>query len=709
MPHPHSHPHQLNALPAGYPAVFFLRNRTTGLVLLAVTLLRPNIGLLGLLSVAAAYLFSRLVDPGKAFFHYPVNVFNPLLAGFAVGYLYRPQVPVLLLTLLIGVLTYVVTAGAGHLLWTYFRLPCLSLPFVIAGGLFHMAAFKYSQLPAAAASFPVTLLDGVLPLWIGGYFQSLGAVFFMPHLLPGLVIALCLLAGSRILFLLTLLGYYSGVLFSGLMLGSMSAAFLDFNHFNSILAAAAVGGIFLIPSRRSYLLAVAAACVSSLMLHAVFSIWWFTKIPGFVLPFNLTTLGFVYALGVIGYPGLARIPRETPEESIDFYLLNRANPAVPSGGGACGKSGAPLETFRTLALPFAGTWTVWQAFDGQWTHQGNWRYAYDFIITDEEDRSHRGAGGLPTDFYAFGKPVLSPVGGWVTSVVAHLPDSPVDEPDTVNNWGNYVIIEDDRGFFVEISHFSTNSIRIKEGQRVEVGSVLGLCGNSGYSRQPHIHVQVQLTAAVGAYTVPFSFSGYCRHNRYHAVGLPGEGCVVEPLLRDPAAEGRLIPALDEVFSYDVLENGALVDRLDLRCGIAADGTRYLTSGGGKLYFGLSDGTFRFYGLEGSEPYLKAMLPAFPCFPSAFRPGLEWQVDLPPGVVYSGWRKMFYTLAATFSHSFARVRGTFTRGQSNQITGTLTSTFPFYKMETSVQWNGSIARSTFRNGSIQLVPRVNAVG
>ena len=44
------------------------------------------------------------------------------------------------------------------------------------------------------------------------------------------------------------------------------------------------------------------------------------------------------------------------------------------------------------------------------------------------------------------------------------------------------------------------------GQTVRGGEVLGLCGNSGRSPEPHLHFQLQSRAELGSPTVPCHFS-----------------------------------------------------------------------------------------------------------------------------------------------------------------------------------------------------------
>jgi hypothetical protein len=57
-----------------------------------------------------------------------------------------------------------------------------------------------------------------------------------------------------------------------------------------------------------------------------------------------------------------------------------------------------------------------------------------------------------------------------------------------------------------VAHLARRSIKVKEGQQVAQGDVLGLCGNSGRSPTPHIHFHLQSSPHLGAATLPVGFS-----------------------------------------------------------------------------------------------------------------------------------------------------------------------------------------------------------
>jgi len=646
-----------------YSEVLFLRGWGVGAAVLAVTAVAPNVAVAGMVAVLAAYAFARLIEMEPAFLESGFYTYNPLLVGLSLGYLFRLTPLTLFFVVTAGIAAFVLTHALFSAVWHYLRLPVLSLPFVLVSSAAYLAAGSYSNLYVGSLyPRPVAVLETVIPLWIGGFLRSLGAIFFVPSAVAGALIALTLVARSRILFLLAAAGYYVGTLTLAALGGSPAAAFGDLNAFNFILIAMSIGGIFLVPSGRSYVLAFIAVVTSTVLLSSSEIFWSRWGVPVFALPFNVVTLTFVYVLGLVEFPLMAR-GVGTPEEILDEHLT-----------GALRYPGS----LRTLALPFSGRWTVWQGFDGPWTHQGPWRYAYDFVITDARGETHRGDGSHVEDYLAFRKPVLSPTRGRVVRVVDAFPDNPIGITDRANNWGNLVVLKDDRGFHVEISHFAEGSIRVKEGEWVERGTLLGLCGNSGYSPQPHIHVQVQLTDKVGAPTVPFSFVAFQAGDRFVANDVPDERERVESLPMEKALEQRIGFVLDEVYRFRVAGcdrtrfPGAREGELELTVRMAPDATFYLDSGSGRLYFGTHEGTFYFYRMEGRDPCLQALFLALPRLPLAYRRGLRWDDHVPAGTVTSGLRRALVRLARSVMPRLGTVRVESEFAEERRVVGRVTS-------------------------------------
>ena len=460
--------HGFKTLFHSYSEVFFLQNSFAGLVLLIITLSNINLGIAGLISVLAAYSFARLIGMSHVFLDSGFFTYNALLVGLSIGYLFTLTPLSIFFVVSAGILTFVISVMSNSILSHYLWLPALSVPFVIVSSIAYLASYRYSNLYVTALYSHENSALQSLPYWVEGFLISLGAIFFSPTVLIGSVLSIIILYCSRILFLLALYGYFLGATLSGLLTGSLSPAYLNPNNFNFILIAMAVGGVYLIPSPKSYLIAGAGVAMAILLLDAVEMFWSTYGIPAFTLPFNLVTLSLLYVLGLVGFPLVAHSIRSCPEDTLDEYLsnLNRFK-----------------GSFRRINLPFTGAWTVWQGFDGRWTHQGSWQHAYDFVI-ERSGATYKGLGTQLEDYYAYKKPVMSPCQGRVVSVINYLPDNLPGETDKTNNWGNLVIITTEAGWSVELSHFVQNSICVNEGDWVEVGMQLGLCGNSGYSPQP---------------------------------------------------------------------------------------------------------------------------------------------------------------------------------------------------------------------------------
>jgi len=626
-----------------YAEIFFLHGGGVGAVIFAVTMVNPNVAVSGLVAVLAAYGFARLLGMERQFLASGYYTYNPLLVGLSLGYLFKLSPLTLFFIVTAGVFTFLVTVFLAQVFLTYFRLPILSVPFVLVSSMAYLASLRYSSLLVRLRhDTPLLTADFGLPMWLGGFFKALGAILFAPNVVVGLVLGLALLRSSRILFLLALFGYYVGAGTRSLLLGSVPQAYEDLNNFNFILIAMAVGGVFLIPSLTSYLLAAIAVVVSTLFLDAITGFWASFGIPAFTLPFNVVTLGFIYVLGLLRHPMVPASVGLSPEDTLENHLANRLR--------------YPGQD-RTLYLPFAGRWTVWQGFDGAWTHQGSWRYACDFVIADDQGRTHTGEGTRLEDYHGYRKPVLAPVRGRVVQLVDDLPDSPPGSADHANNWGNLVILQDPRGFFVELSHFAEKSLRVQRGDWVERGAVLGLCGNSGYSPQPHIHVQVQATDAIGAASLPFSFLSYIEDGEFRSNQVPAERRVVEPLYRDRRLDTLTTFVLDDTLHYDMVRAGQKRGTLTLEVKMAGDGTFYLQSDGTQLYFGKHEGTFYFYRVTGQDPWLRLLFLALPRLPLGYREGLTWHDYVPVSLVTSGLRRVAVGLLSSFYPRLATVRVT----------------------------------------------------
>ena len=170
-------------------------------------------------------------------------------------------------------------------------------------------------------------------------------------------------------------------------------------------------------------------------------------------------------------------------------------------------------TKTPLQLPFKDEWYV---FWGGRTIAENYhaasrsqRFAYDLLIM-KDTSSHTGDGKKLTDYHCYGLEIIAPADGQVVWSCDSLPDQEPGRMDPSNPVGNGVVIDHGNGEFSLLAHFQPKSQRFKVGTRVKTGDVIGKCGNSGNTSEPHLHYHLQngpdITKAEG---LPAMFVGSC--------------------------------------------------------------------------------------------------------------------------------------------------------------------------------------------------------
>jgi murein DD-endopeptidase MepM/ murein hydrolase activator NlpD len=63
-----------------------------------------------------------------------------------------------------------------------------------------------------------------------------------------------------------------------------------------------------------------------------------------------------------------------------------------------------------------------------------------------------------------------------------------------NDFGNFVIIRHKHGYYTRYAHLQSS--RVKLGQSVQQGEVIGYIGNTGISTGPHLHYEVHIGSDV---------------------------------------------------------------------------------------------------------------------------------------------------------------------------------------------------------------------
>jgi murein DD-endopeptidase MepM/ murein hydrolase activator NlpD len=148
-----------------------------------------------------------------------------------------------------------------------------------------------------------------------------------------------------------------------------------------------------------------------------------------------------------------------------------------------------------LVLPFNGAWTVFWGGD---TKELNYhvvskaqKNAFDIVIKDKTGKSYKTDGKTNEDYYAFGKEIFAPCDGIIVLVVDGVKENKPGELNPIYVPGNSVILKTMNNEYLLFAHFKHHSIKVKEGEKVKQEQVLGLCGNTGNSSEPHLHFHIQ--------------------------------------------------------------------------------------------------------------------------------------------------------------------------------------------------------------------------
>jgi hypothetical protein len=104
---------------------------------------------------------------------------------------------------------------------------------------------------------------------------------------------------------------------------------------------------------------------------------------------------------------------------------------------------------------------------------------------------NRASGIVPRDvrkYQIYGEMVYSPCDGVVHTVVDTVLDNAPPRANAIEPLGNHVMIVDD-GIQIILAHLKEGSVGVSLGDSVLRGEPIGRVGNSGYSNEPHLHLQ----------------------------------------------------------------------------------------------------------------------------------------------------------------------------------------------------------------------------
>jgi urea transporter len=623
----------LEAILLSYSQVLFSRSRLVGLLVMAATFVVPEVGLVGLAGVALAATISTVAKLDREATRTGVLGYNALLVFLMIGAALEQSTAFWILAAVVAAVVVLAHVALSTALGYHFRLPVLSLPFVLVGWL-ALAAVPYVRGMSVREVLPALELGAFPgPESLDILLRSLGAIFFQPHWTAGLLVLAALLLHSRIATFHALVGFGVAMLADAYLFSFPPEYLYLYVGFNFVVTAIALGGVFYVPGPASLGLAAFGSLAAGFLSVGMIRLLQPMGLPVLALPFNVIVLVTLYALGqraLDARPRRVDFIAGSPEENLNHWRTR-------------------VERFRTslpirLQLPFRGAWVVTQGHDGEHTHQGAWRHGLDFEVADRKGKRHKDTGEGLEDWLCYRLPVLAPAAGTVVSVVDGLPDQRIGDVDTERNWGNLVVLHHAAGVYSLMAHLSPGTIPVKEGDVVTAGQKIGQVGSSGRAPVPHLHFQLQATPTVGDPTIPCEFHGIVVENGVSEVlsrMVPLHGDRMRNLVRaEPVARALALPP-GERLQATVRVDG--VERVEeLISDIDALGNRSLVSPSrdARLWFENRGDSFVVYDHVGpKDGALFAWYAALGRLPLEDGADLDWTDHLNPrrlGTTSLGW-------------------------------------------------------------------------
>lgn len=182
---------------------------------------------------------------------------------------------------------------------------------------------------------------------------------------------------------------------------------------------------------------------------------------------------------------------EGPVRTIEhkgFEVITKTPPIIspPLRGSGWGSFNGASNTsdHRRTIIPFNGTATLAQ------------RFAIDWGKLGADGLPFKNDGKKNSDFYGYGEDLLAVADATVVGVKDGIPDNDMAAGkmavritmDTIG--GNYVVLDIGNGYYAFYAHMIPGSLKVKMGDKVKVGDVLGKLGNSGNSDAPHLHFHI---------------------------------------------------------------------------------------------------------------------------------------------------------------------------------------------------------------------------
>ena len=179
------------------------------------------------------------------------------------------------------------------------------------------------------------------------------------------------------------------------------------------------------------------------------------------------------------------------------------SPPLRGSEWLAGNGPANTSGHRRALVPIAGRAHIAQ------------RFAIDFLQLNPDGKSFSGDEKNNKSYRCYGSEALAVADALVVATKDGIPENIPGAtsravPITLETvGGNHIILDLGNGKFAFYAHLQPGSLRVKVGDKVRRGQVLGLVGNSGNSTEPHLHFHISdANSPLGSEGLPYAFASF---------------------------------------------------------------------------------------------------------------------------------------------------------------------------------------------------------
>ncbi len=193
----------------------------------------------------------------------------------------------------------------------------------------------------------------------------------------------------------------------------------------------------------------------------------------------------------------------TPAIIVNHKSVMTISPPLRGDNWLAGNGPSNTSAHRRALIPINGSARIAQ------------RFAIDWVRLYPDGKSFAGDPKDNKNYRAYGSEALAVADGTVSEIKDGIPqnipgeDSRAQDITLENIAGNHIVLNIGNGMYALYAHLQPGSLKVKEGEKVHRGEVLGLVGNSGNSTEPHLHFHIcDAPSPLGCEGLPYAFSEF---------------------------------------------------------------------------------------------------------------------------------------------------------------------------------------------------------